>query len=301
MKVCGSSVDSIVYIDFCLLTFSVRLPWYVVNHVQLYIGIEWASITFPDNQYVLDLIDKKGTGIISILNDACKVTGSSDISFANAIYKRCDSNPNFSVSTRQKNYWCFQVDHFAGPVEYATQGFVEKNKYEIPKETTIILKSSTNSFVHSLADILAEPIVAAKGLRQSSFMGSRRGLPTKKFNTIGSYFVEQLKLLRTRIDSTNPHYIRCVKPNAELVPRKYDAVSVTDQLKGAGVLEALRVSRVGFPHRFKHSQFVDRYRIIAAREIGKAQCVSDEGLSEKLVQTIAKKICDYDAIPKNKM
>jgi len=264
-------------------------------------GIEWASVTFPDNQPVLDLIDKKRTGIISILDDACKVAGSSDISFANAIYRNCDSNPNFSVSKRQKNYWCFQVDHFAGPVEYETAGFVEKNKDEIPKETTIILKSSTNSFMRSLVDILSEPVVAKEGIRRSSITDRRRGPPLKKFNTIGSYFKEQLKLLRVRIDSTNPHYIRCVKPNAELLPRKYDAVSVTEQLKGAGVLEALRVSRVGFPHRFKHSQFADRYRILAAREMGKAQCVSGEGLSETFVQTISQKICEYDQIPKNKI
>ena len=39
----------------------------------------------------------------------------------------------------------------------------------------------------------------------------------------------------------------------------------------AGVIEAVRVSRVGYPHRYAHTAFVARYRILAVAELKKAQ------------------------------
>lgn len=41
-------------------------------------GIKWAFVDFPDNQGVLDLIGKKGSGIIPILDDMCKAVGMTD-------------------------------------------------------------------------------------------------------------------------------------------------------------------------------------------------------------------------------
>ena len=41
-------------------------------------GIKWAFVDFPDNQDVLDLIGKKGSGIIPILDDMCKAVGMTD-------------------------------------------------------------------------------------------------------------------------------------------------------------------------------------------------------------------------------
>jgi hypothetical protein len=45
-------------------------------------GIEWSYIEFPENQDVLDLVDKKcGSGIISILDDQCRAPSTSNKSF----------------------------------------------------------------------------------------------------------------------------------------------------------------------------------------------------------------------------
>lgn len=41
-------------------------------------GIKWAFVDFPDNQDCLDLIGKRGSGIIPILDDMCKAVGMTD-------------------------------------------------------------------------------------------------------------------------------------------------------------------------------------------------------------------------------
>ena len=78
--------------------------------------------------------------------------------------------------------------------------------------------------------------------------------------SVGNQFYHQLQELRKRIDSTTPHYIRCLKPNNDLVPDRFEPHIIADQLRCAGVLEAIRVSRIGFPHRFSHSDFLERYK-----------------------------------------
>jgi myosin-5 len=64
-------------------------------------------------------------------------------------------------------------------------------------------------------------------------------------NTVASQFRAQLRSLMDIINSTTPHFIRCIKPNAECAPNVIDKALVINQLKCGGVLEAARVSRLG--------------------------------------------------------
>eukprot|EP00957_Ditylum_brightwellii_P046835 3554716-Ditylum_brightwellii.AAC.1 len=64
--------------------------------------------------------------------------------------------------------------------------------------------------------------------------------------SVGGQFSSQLRLLRSRIDVTRPHYIRCLKPNDDLIPDCFEPAVVADQLRYGGILEAIRVSRIGY-------------------------------------------------------
>lgn len=80
--------------------------------------------------------------------------------------------------------------------------------------------------------------------------------------SLGKQFSDSLRVLRTRIDATMPHYIRCLKPNDELEPDNFDPKNIVEQLRYCGVLEAVRVSRAGYPTRYPHDVFVTRYYMI---------------------------------------
>jgi len=51
------------------------------------------------------------------------------------------------------------------------------------------------------------------------------------------------------VDTTEPHFIRCIKPNPQNEPDKYDRKGVTEQLRYGGVLQVVQVSRAGYPVR----------------------------------------------------
>ena len=54
---------------------------------------------------------------------------------------------------------------------------------------------------------------------------------------------------------TDPLFVRCVKPNEQKQPRKADKVMVLEQLRCGGVLEAIRISRAGYPNRRTYDDF----------------------------------------------
>ena len=248
-------------------------------------GIEWSFINFPDNQEILDLIEKRHDGILSILDENCKLTSCTDGTFARAMYDKCEAHERFSATNTQKAQLTFSIHHYAGVVTYHAVGFLEKNKDELPKETTELLMSSSFPFLASLGEILNErasstPAISKTASNISSSPAPNRwndntngtpklqkhlsrGSSSLKPLSVGTQFSQQLKELRDRIDSTTPHYVRCLKPNDDLVPNHFGPSIIADQLRCAGVLEAIRVSRVGFPHRFYHDEFLQRYGILA--------------------------------------
>jgi myosin-5 len=251
-------------------------------------GIEWKYISFPDNQDVLDLIEKKHEGIISVLNEQNLLPRCTDQSFCMAVYEKCSSHLRFHATKGQRIAGQFCIAHYAGDVEYSTTGFLEKNKDELPKETTDLFKSSTSRFIVVLGEILDSP--SSLRLQEASVSNKkiRRSSSSLVRESVSSQFCSQLRELRAKIDATSPHYIRCFKPNDLLVPTTFVASVVADQLRCAGVLEAIRVSRVGFPHRFSFSQFTLRYQMLAKNHMPRhRRFYSERDLCEVVVNAVS--------------
>jgi myosin V len=235
-------------------------------------GIEWSFIEFPENQDVLDLIEKRGSGILSILDDQCRAPGTSDKAFALDLYKKCQGQARFTATRKQTATLHFSVHHYAGPVEYTTAGFTEKNRDELPKEAIDLLTHSMNPFIRTLAGMLEEPAILATSEKDVDGISpyKMRRMDSSSVvsrTTVGGQFRRQLKDLRAKIDVTSPHYIRCLKPNDHLVPDHYDTAVVAEQLRCGGILEAVRVARAGFTQHYPHHDFVRRYRVLAWRDL----------------------------------
>ena len=220
-------------------------------------GIEWSFIEFPENQDVIDLIDKRGSGILCILDDQCRAPGTSDRSFALDVYNKCKKHPRFSANRKQTAVLQFCVHHYAGPVEYSTGGFVEKNRDELPKEATELLQHSFNPFIRLLSSLMENSAAERNAKVNTSANKGSFGRAT-----VGGQFRRQLKRLREKIDVMTPHYVRCLKPNDQLVPDHFDRAAVAEQLSCGGILEAVRVARAGYSNHYSHDDFLRRYRCL---------------------------------------
>lgn len=260
-------------------------------------GIDWSFITFPDNQDVLDLIEKRHDGILSILDEQCRLPRCTDSTFATSVYQKCFEHNRFQATKSMQARFSFAIQHYAGLVEYSTDFFLEKNKDELSKETTMLLRSSGLPFLVELGQELAETSSTHPPTPSQKRNSKRQPLRTSSSlmrESVGSQFCNQLRMLRARIDATTPHYVRCLKPNDELLPHSFNTLVIADQLRCAGVIEAIRVSRVGFPHRYTHDHFVQRYGLLEPRELCKQKALGSSAkyTCEVLVEILNRNIAD---------
>lgn len=80
--------------------------------------------------------------------------------------------------------------------------------------------------------------------------------------TLGSIFKQSLIALMETIDSTNAHYIRCIKPNEAKKAWEFDPPMVLGQLRACGVLETIKISAAGYPTRWTFVDFAERYYML---------------------------------------
>ncbi|KAF3457491.1 hypothetical protein FNV43_RR02149 [Rhamnella rubrinervis] len=206
--------------------------------------IDWSYIEFIDNQDILDLIEKKPGGIIALLDEACMFPRSTNETFAQKLYQTFKEHKRFSKPKLARTD--FTISHYAGDVTYQTELFLDKNKDYVVAEHQALLSASECSFVSGLFPPLPED--SAK---------------SSKFSSIGSRFKLQLQALLETLSATEPHYIRCVKPNNLLKPSIFENNNVLQQLRCGGVMEAIRISCAGYPTRKPFDEFVTRFGILA--------------------------------------
>merc|ERR1712107_349988 len=97
----------------------------------------------------------------------------------------------------------------------------------------------------------------------------------KKAATVASKFKQQLSGLMEAIEKTDPHFVRCIKPNPKNKPDLFDRGGVTEQLRYQGVLQVVQLSRAGYPVRLPMSEVWFLYKCSAKlafqREIEKLE------------------------------
>jgi myosin heavy subunit len=135
------------------------------------------------------------------------------------------------------------VVHYAGNVIYETAGFLEKNR-------------------DTLTDDLVEMVQKSRmPLLLELFPKAGTGMSTAdKKASLSKQFQKQLHDLMTTLNNTEPHYIRCVKPNELKSPSTFVARMTMEQLRYSGVFEAVAIRKQGYPFRLTHNIFFDRYR-----------------------------------------
>ncbi|XP_019460646.1 PREDICTED: myosin-1-like [Lupinus angustifolius] len=251
--------------QFCINYANERLQQHFNRHLfkleqEEYIqdGIDWAKVEFEDNQDCLNLFEKKPLGLLSLLDEESTFPNGTDLTFANKLKQHLSSNSCFKEERDQ----AFTVCHYAGEVSYDTKGFLEKNRDLLHLDSIQLLSSCTCHLPQIFASLMLtqseKPIVGP--LHKSG------GADSQKLS-VGTKFKGQLFQLMQRLESTTPHFIRCIKPNNLQSPESYEQGLVLQQLRCCGVLEVVRISRSGFPTRMSHQKFARRYGFLLLESV----------------------------------
>jgi myosin-5 len=244
-------------------------------------GIPLNSVAFADNQPVLDMIESR-MGILSLLNEECLRPQGSDKSFASKITQQFVTKDS-PMKRDRKSDMCFTIVHYAESVTYDAEGWCDKNKDTLIEDMVKQLEKSTSSFVKQLfapkPAIVAQVAAKKEGGRRG---GAQRRGSTLAVNTVALQFRNQLKTLMTTIRTTNVQYVRCIKPNPNKSPTEYDPKMVVEQLRSAGVVDSIRISRAAYPNRMLSADFKLRFKVLAS---------SEAKSHETLIAALVKKYC----------
>ncbi|CAN0888253.1 VIII-1 [Linum grandiflorum] len=243
--------------QFCINYANERLQQHFNRHLfkleqEEYIqdGIDWTKVDFEDNQNCLNLFEKKPLGLLSLLDEESTFPNGTDLTLADKLKQHLESNSCF----RGDRGKAFTVSHYAGEVTYDTTGFLEKNRDLLHLDTIQLLSSCSchlpRKFASSMLVQSEKPVVGP--------LHKAGGADSQKLS-VATKFKGQLFHLMKRLESTTPHFIRCIKPNNSQSPRSYEQGLVLQQLRCCGVLEVVRISRSGFPTRVTHQKFARRY------------------------------------------
>ncbi|KAK1443096.1 p-loop containing nucleoside triphosphate hydrolase [Babesia gibsoni] len=207
-------------------------------------GIACPELKYTSNAPIIELLCAKGKSLLSLLEDQCLAPGGSDEHLVSACNHQLKDNPNFSPAKVAGNL-NFTIVHTIGTIQYNAGSFVFKNKDVLTAELVECVNASTNELVKSLF----ENVVVTRG-------------KLAKGQLIGSQFMNQLDSLMKLINSTDSHFIRCVKPNETKKPLEFNNVKVLIQLHALSIIEALQLRKLGYSYRRPYEAFMDQYKYI---------------------------------------
>ncbi|XP_066301041.1 unconventional myosin-Ia-like isoform X2 [Branchiostoma lanceolatum] len=216
-------------------------------------GIEWSHIDYFNNSVICQLIEKKNTGILAILDEECLIGGNaSDHSFLNKLNEVCIRHEHYE-SRKKKScrsdktlpYDCFRLRHYAGSVTYNVQGFLDKNNDLLFRGLSQTMFSCDHQLVKKLFPD-----------------GNPRRQTKKRPPTAGTQFKNSVAELMKNLLAKNPNYIRCIKPNDVKSPNLFDDSVVRHQVRYLGLMENMRVRRAGYAYRQPYDQCLQRYKML---------------------------------------
>eukprot|EP00434_Breviolum_minutum_P009786 symbB.v1.2.008618.t1/scaffold516.1/size216213/4 len=125
---------------------------------------------------------------------------------------------------------------------------------KLPDEAAALLTSSSSSLLEEIGKKVTEEVETESRSRG------------RKAKTVSSGFRQSLEELMQTVNSAEPHFIRCLKPNAAKAPDSFDSKYTYEQMLYSGIFEAVRIRQSGFPMRLLHAEFLERYGRLMPKE-----------------------------------
>ncbi|XP_058889481.1 unconventional myosin-X-like isoform X2 [Acipenser ruthenus] len=212
-------------------------------------GIHWEAIDWMDNAECLDLIEKK-LGLLALINEESRFPKGTDHTLLEKLHNQHATN-HYYVKPRVVDHQ-FGIKHYAGEVLYDARGILEKNRDTFRDDILNMVKDSRLDFIYDLFER-----VASRNNEETLKMGTARRKPT-----VSSQFRDSLHSLMATLSTSNPFFVRCIKPNMQKAPNKFDPEVVLNQLRYSGMLETVKIRRAGFPVRRQFQDFYTRYKML---------------------------------------
>ncbi|KAM5309126.1 myosin XVB [Glossophaga mutica] len=213
--------------------------------------LPWVPIPQSPRESCLDLLVDQPHSLLSILDAQTWLSQATDHTFLQKCHYHHGDHPCYTKP--QLPLPIFTVRHYAGTVTYQVHKFLDRNRDHLDPAVVEMLAQSQLQLVSSLFQE-AEPQVT-----------EGQGKPT-----LASQFQQSLGDLIARLGRSRVHFIQCLSPNPGKLPGLFDVGHVMEQLRQAGVLEAICTRSANFPVRMPFHTFLARFRILGTQGRGES-------------------------------
>uniref|UniRef100_W5LB61 Myosin IXB n=1 Tax=Astyanax mexicanus TaxID=7994 RepID=W5LB61_ASTMX len=141
--------------QFCINYANEQLQYYFNQHIftleqEEYQaeGITWHNIDYTDNVGCIQLISKKPTGLLYLLDEESNFPHATDKTLLAKFKQQHERNPYFVATPVMEP--AFVIRHFAGKVKYQIKDFREKNTDHMRPDIVALLRSSDRAYVRQL-------------------------------------------------------------------------------------------------------------------------------------------------------
>ncbi|XP_010085389.1 PREDICTED: myosin-IIIb-like, partial [Pterocles gutturalis] len=199
--------------------------------------LPWETITFNNNEPILNLLLAKPLGLLSLLDEQSAFPQATDKTFVDKLNSSFKGNSHFQPG--RGHVLAFSIIHYAGKVQYTAEGFLEKNRDTLPANVCGLFINSVTPLLSVLFTGLSLYFCVVKPITLSVIQ-SREDLfevipgSDNKFNSTrkqsaGAQFRHSLMVLMEKMYSANPHFVRCIKPNSQKEPGVVDSQVMLQQ------------------------------------------------------------------------
>ncbi|XP_051990099.1 unconventional myosin-VIIa-like [Xyrauchen texanus] len=230
-------------------------------------GISWNRIAFADNQKTLELLAVKPLNILALINEESNFPKGTDATMLNKMNQEHSGNPLY-IPSKNNHSMQFGVQHFAGTVYYDCKGFLEKNRDALSMDIMDMIRKSPNKLLNQIFETeqnknntmpsnkMNQILITPKNsLRQGN--DSRR-----QISTLSVQFRQSLDSLMKSLSLCQPFFIRCFKPNDKKMSKAFNRELCMQQLRYSGMMETIRIRKLGYPIRHSFKEFLYRYRVL---------------------------------------
>merc|ERR550539_1332536 len=234
-------------------------------------GLDWPMVDFGMDAAACINMFEKPMGIWAILEEETLFPKSTDKSFEDKLKAGHlgKSAPFAKPQSKTDKNAHFAIIHYAGTVSYNVTGWLEKNKDPVNDTVVDVLKRGSCALMVVLwADHPGQsaPPEDPKEKKKKKKGGGK---------TVASVYLVQLAELMATLNTTEPHFIRCIVPNTHKKPLETETPLIMHQLTCNGVLEGIRVCMLGFPNRMLYRDYKARYQVLGAEILATAASDKD--------------------------
>ncbi|XP_036098996.1 unconventional myosin-IXa isoform X7 [Molossus molossus] len=144
--------------QFCINFANERLQHYFNQHIfkleqEEYRaeGISWHNIDYIDNTCCINLISKKPTGLLHLLDEESNFPQATNQTLLDKFKHQHEENSYIEFPAVMEP--AFTIKHYAGKVKYGVKDFREKNTDHMRPDIVALLRSSKNAFISEMIGI----------------------------------------------------------------------------------------------------------------------------------------------------